>query len=95
MPTFHSRHDYIRKTGKRISRGAWERMNKAYAVYPQNKLQVVAYDDAGKPMVRRCQTLVLLPETPKHHRKVTRMDRWGLLTKRARFPEGEEAGIQK
>ena len=94
-PRYHSRHEYISKTGKRISKGAWERMNKAYAVYPQQKIQIVGYDAAGKPLVRQCQTLVILPETPRHHRKVTRSDRWGANSKRARFAEGNEAGIVK
>ncbi len=92
---FHTRHDYISKTGKRISKGAWERMNRAYAVYPQNKLQIIGYQDDGKPIVRKAQTLVLLPETAKHNRKVPMRDRFTPRNKRARYPQGEEAGVVK
>lgn len=99
---FKSRYAYMSETGKRISRGAWERMNRHYAVYPQKKLQIVGYEknpdgsnNLSKPLVRQCQTLVLLPDTPKHSRKVTLGDRYMPNRKRARFPEGKEAGIQK
>lgn len=29
----HTRREYMEKTGKRISRGAWERMNRLYDVH--------------------------------------------------------------
>lgn len=66
----HSRHDYIRETGKRISRGAWERMNKAYLAWPQKSGRVIGYDEAGKPVIRRNVTITLHPMTPRWNRKV-------------------------
>lgn len=99
---FHTRHEAMELLGRRISKGEWERMNRAYAVYPQHKLQIVGYEktpagsnDTTKPLVRQCLTLVILPETPRHHRKVSRRDRWGVNTKRDRYREGKEVGIVK
>lgn len=102
---FHTRHEWMHAHGRRISKGAWERMNRAYAVH-------TAKDDRGTPKMRvcghrmnaqgemeplltPCLTLVLLPETPRHHRKVTRRDRWNENSKRSRYREGEHVGVIK
>lgn len=44
----HTRHEWMRKTGKRISRGGWERLNRAYEVHHGRggtpKLRIVGYE---------------------------------------------------
>ena len=79
-----SRHDYIRETGKRISRGAWERLNRAYEVHIiPGKLKIVDYekDEDGnnilsKPMLAPQTTNVLMRETTKCNRKVSMRNRY-------------------
>jgi hypothetical protein len=95
---YHNRHDYMKKTGKRISKGAWERLNTAYDVHKaldregREKFRIVGRDDEGKPMVTLSTTNVLKPETTKANRKVSLRDKYGVRTKRARYagkPIGE------
>ena len=100
---FETRHQYIARTGKRISRGAWERMNRAYAVYPQFNdkrqpiVQVVGYDKAGKPLVKQCVTLVLLPQTAKHNRKIffNRDSAHEPNNERSRYADGKQSAIAR
>lgn len=52
QPKMHTRRDWERENGKRISRGAWERLNRAYEVHIHPKrAQIVGYetfvDDGG------------------------------------------------
>lgn len=94
-PKYHSRHDYVRRTGKRISRGAWERLNRAYEVHiVPGKLRFVGRDEDGKLVVGPVFTLVNHRETPKVFRKVSMSNRFMKGGTRTRYL-GEGAGIIK
>ena len=84
---YHTRHEYIEKTGKRISKGAWERLNRAYDVH----LSKVTHFNGQE---RLHVTFVLKPETTKANRKVRLMDRFGERSKRERY-KGEPIGSVK
>lgn len=93
---YHTRHQYIKETGKRISKGAWERLNRAYAVHNTTGVMTGEYDADGNLVgIRPQYTLVVHQETPKHNRKISLRDRWGVNTKRSRYREGAEVGIMK
>lgn len=85
---WHNRHEYMQKTGKRISRGAWERLNRAYDVHhvaTRRYFQGHDVDGNEKWLTKKCYTYVLTPETTKANRKVSLRDRFNKLSKRSRY----------
>ncbi len=87
----HDRHSYMRKTGKRISRGAWERLNRAYAVFLSKKKTIKTKD--GVKIIASF-THVLMPDTTKANRKLSMSDRYSPKSKRERF-KGEPVGYTR
>ena len=84
---YHTRHEYIALTGKRISKGGWERLNTAYDVHHSNN----RYMRVGDGVIP-CVTYVLMPETTKANRKVSLRDKYNKNSKRERYkgkPIGE------
>lgn len=99
-----NRHDYAAYLGRRVSRGEWERTAHAFCAHPaldslrRPKLVVVGYsmNDKGErvPIVGHRYTLALLPDTPRHSRKVPMSERFMPKGKRDRYaPRTEHAGI--
>ena len=84
---WHTRHQYIKETGKSISRGGWERLNRAYDVH----LSKQYVDRKSGQLVSRF-THVLMPETTKANRKVSLRDRFTPRSKRSRFNERTKVG---
>lgn len=99
---WHTKAEYVRQTGKRISRGAWERLNRAYEVHiVPGKLKIVGYekDEDGnnilsKPKLGPQTTNVLMRETTKCNRKVSMRNRFGSDGTRCRYL-GKPAGITR
>lgn len=88
---YHTRHEYIAQTGKRISRGAWERLNRAYNVHLMKQKWV--WGPEGKPHVVGCFTHTIMNETPKAFRKLGMRERFRPEgTKRARFTKQNTVG---
>jgi len=82
---FHNRHDYMAETGKRISRGAWERLNRAYDVHISKTVF------RGGQLVHRF-TYVLMRETTKWNRKLSMNERFGAHSTRSRFIPSNKVG---
>ncbi len=73
---YHTRHQYAAKLGRRVSRGEWERLNRAYDVHHANgRYRLVGRDADGRPNYTAVLTVVLKPETTKANRKVSLGDR--------------------
>jgi len=85
----HTRSEYANKLGRRVSKGEWERHNRAYEVHLQGSVIHEGYfvDDAGKklPKLRQAATHVLMRETTKCNRKVSMGNRYGTHGTRARY----------
>ncbi len=95
---YHTRHEMMARTGKRISRGAWERLNRAYNVYHVKTQRVlVGFNEKGDHVyeIRKSFTCVIHPETTKAHRKLGIRERYRPeLTKRARYDPQKAVGIK-
>jgi hypothetical protein len=74
------------ENGRRISKGAWERMNRAYNVH--HVKSSLLPDGTVVPRF----TWVLMPETTKANRKVSLRDRFSSNSKRARFTDKNKVG---
>ena len=73
----HTKRQYERTLGHRVSRGHWERHNRAYEVHVvKDKAQIVGYDKKGEALLGPCLTLTLMRETTKCNRKVSMRDRY-------------------
>lgn len=95
-----NKHDYMRETGKRISRGAWERLNRVYNVYlvKTTKVRTNRVDKFGNPIYVNVNsyTYVIHPESTKAHRKLGIRERYApALTKRARYVPEKAVGVAK
>ena len=92
----HSKREWEAKHGRRISKGAWERLNRLYEVHIcKGKARIVGYDDTGNPLFGPVCSMVLARETVKCNRKVSMTDRY--LPKestRTRYL-GEPAGLTR
>ena len=89
----HNRQEMINKLGRRVSRGEWERMNRAYEVYHAKDFEGKrSFRLFGKD-VRPCVTHVLMPETTKANRKVSLGDRFNADSKRARYNLDKPVGV--
>lgn len=91
----HTRSEYANKLGRRVSKGEWERRNRAYEVHLQDSWIHEGYviGEGGEKLkkVRRAETLVLMRETTKCNRKVSMGNRYGKHGTRARYLD-EPAG---
>jgi len=93
QPKFHTRHEVASKLGRRVSRGEWERMNRAYEVYHAKDFEGKrSFRLFGKD-IRPCVTHVLMPETTKANRKVSLGDRFNEDSKRARYNLDKPVGV--
>jgi len=92
----HTKSEYEKTLGHRVSKGAWERLNRAYEVHLHpGKFKKVGFDEAGKPVFHQQATLTLLRETPKCNRKVSMRDRFmPIESKRSKYLD-KPAGVVK
>lgn len=104
----HTRHQWMRENGKRISRGGWERLNRAYEVHIHpGKARIVGFEmnedgtyrvnEKGQriPKLGPCFTLTLLRESVKCNRKVSMVDRYDKDRSKRQKYLGEPAGITR
>lgn len=96
----HSRHEVAQQEGRRISKGEWERRNKAYNVYlvKVQRFRTGKLDENGQEIlaVKKSYTYVRHPDTPMAFRKQTMRERFAPSgTKRSRFLPDRAVGMTR